>query len=78
MIKKHLNSNRDHYLLALACANEHCPEKSEHVHLSLMKTFTVNLDILGYRPSVDHVKTLKFLASDGTRIFIIVCGVELP
>ena len=73
-----VNSNRDYYLLALACANEHCPEKSERVHLSLMKTFTMNLDFLDYRPLVDHVKTLKFLVLHGIRIFIIFCGVELP
>ena len=65
-----MNSNRDYYYL-LACANEHCPEKSEHVHLSLMKTFTMNLDFLDYRPSVDHVKMLKFLVSHRIRIFII-------
>ena len=74
---QHVNSNRDHYLLALACANEHCPEKSEHVHLSLMKTFTMNLDFLGNRSLVDHVKMLRFLVSHGIRIFIF-CGVELP
>ena len=38
---------------------------------SLMKTFTMNLDFLDYRPSVDHVKMLKFLVSHGIRIFII-------
>ena len=72
-----MNSNRDYYLLALACANEHCPEKSEHVHLSLRKSFTMNLDFLDYRPSVNHVKMLKFLVSHGIRIFINFCGVEL-
>ena len=74
---QHMNRNRDCYLLALACANEHCPEKSEHAQFSLIKTFTMNLDFLGCRPSVDHVKMLKFLISCGIRIFIIFCGVEL-
>ena len=64
--------------LDLACANEHCPEKSEHYHLSLMKTFTMNLDFLNHRPSVDHVKMPKFLVSHRIRIFIIFCLVELP
>ena len=73
-----MNSNRDYYLLALVCANEHCPEKSEHVNLSLMKNFTMNLDFLDYKLSVDHVKVLKFLVLHGIRIFIIYCGVELP
>ena len=62
----------------LACANKHCPEKSEHYHLSLMKTFTMNLDFLNHRPSVNHVKMPKFLVLHGIRIFIIFCGVELP
>ena len=75
---QHVNNNRDYYLLALACANEHCPEKSEHVHLSLIKTFTMNLDFLDYGPSVDHVKMLKFLVSHGIRFFIIFCGIEHP
>ena len=43
-----------------------------------MKTFTINLDFLNHRPSVDHVKMPKFLALHGIRIFIIFCGVELP
>ena len=73
-----LNSNRDYYLLDLACTNEHCPEKSEHYHLGLMKTFTMNLDFLNHRPSVDRVKMPKFLVSHGIRIFIIFCLVELP
>ena len=33
-----LNSNRDYYLLDLACANEHCPEKSEHLSFNNMKS----------------------------------------
>ena len=67
-------------LLDLACANEHCPEKLEHYHLSLMKTmtFTMNLDCLNHRPSVDHVKMSKFLVSHGIQLFIIFCEVELP
>ena len=43
-----------------------------------MKTFTMNLDFLNHRPSVDHVKMPKFLVLHGIRIFIIFCGVELP
>ena len=42
-----------------------------------MKTFTMNLDFLHFKPSVDHVKMVKFLVSHGIRIFIF-CGVELP
>ena len=46
--------------------NGRCP-------LSLMKTmtFTMNLDCLNHRPSVDHVKMSKFLVSHGIQIFII-------
>ena len=32
-----------------------------------MKTFTMNLDFLGYKPSVGHVKSLKILVSRGLR-----------
>ena len=50
------------------------------LHLSVIKTFTItmNLDFLGYRSSVDHVKMLKYLLSRGIRISVIFCGVELP
>ena len=66
-----MNSNRDYYLLALACTSEHCPEKSEHAHTILMKIFTMNLDFLEYKLSVGHVKVLKFLVLHGIRIFHI-------
>ena len=65
-----MNSNRDYYLLALACTNEHYPEKSEHAHLSLIKTFTMNLDFLDYKLSVDHVKLLKFLVLHGKEFLL--------
>ena len=73
---KHVDSSRDYYLLSPACASEHCPEKSEHIQFSLMKTFTMNLDFLDYRPSMDHVKMQKFLVFHGIRIFIFF-AVEL-
>ena len=40
-------------------------------------TFTMNLDCLNDRPSVDHVKMSKFLVLHGIQIFISFCEVEL-
>ena len=60
-----MDSNKDYHLSA--CANE---QKSEHAQLNLMKTFAMNLDFLDYRPSVNHVKTLKFLVSHGIKFLL--------
>ena len=40
-------------------------------------TFTMNLDRLNHRQSVDHVKMSKLLVLHGMQVFIIFCEVEL-
>ena len=56
----HVNSNRD----PVNTAQRTHPLKSN-------EDFTIDLDFLNYRPSLDHERMLKFLVSHGIRIFII-------